>query len=291
MNFKIICENRNKYQIPYTMKVFAGGEVQVKLGKLPVDFNNTKNEGYIVIDGLIKSSDMYMEFVMLCDAIHRICQCSIIADLHYLPYARQDRVCSPGEAFALSQFISGLRSVPVRDFMFDDIHSKVANDLFKVNGIDFYNRNQTDLFSNALRGSEVTLVSPDKGSRDKVLDVACYSGGSSVEIYNKVRDPNTGRIESVELLEDIDGINFIKDNDCLILDDICDGGRTFVPIIEDLIVRGAKSVNLCVTHAILPYGIKALKDAGLNKIFYVNKFIDNDLDDMHHVSCIREFIN
>ena len=36
MNFKIICIERNNYEIAYTKKVFAGGEVQVKLLKFPV---------------------------------------------------------------------------------------------------------------------------------------------------------------------------------------------------------------------------------------------------------------
>lgn len=88
-------------------------------------------------------------------------------------------------------------------------------------------------------------------------------------------------------MEDIDPV-FIKGNDCLIVDDICDGGRTFAPIIKDLKERGAKSVSLCVTHAILPYGLDALTDAGLDSFFYVNSFLDEDLPNMYHASNINK---
>jgi phosphoribosylpyrophosphate synthetase len=74
------------------------------------------------------------------------------------------------------------------------------------------------------------------------------------------------------------------------VDDICDGGRTFVPIIEDLLDRGAKSVNLCVTHALLPYGLDSLLDAGLSNFFYVNSFLDKDLPKMYPISQINNVI-
>lgn len=291
MNFKIICNDRNNYEIPYTTKIFAGGEVQVRLGTLPVALKY--DLGTITIDGLIKSSDMFMELTMIADALYRVCGSnSIVADLHYLPYARQDRVCSPGEAFALSQLVMILKSVKVDKFIFDDVHSKVGKDLLDtVLSIPCEIRSQEDLFYEyfidlIFDGIDPAIISPDKGAITKSRNLAA-DVGARIVAYNKVRDLDSGAIKETILIE---GEGCILGNHCFIVDDLCDGGRTFVPIIKDLLERGARSVNLCVTHAILPYGLDALTDAGLDNFFYINSFLDSDLKGMYYASQINKIL-
>lgn len=59
----------------------------------------------------------------------------------------------------------------------------------------------------------------------------------------------------------------LNDKNILIVDDICDGGATFMLLTKDLYKRGAKSINLFVTHGIFSKGLKPLKEAGINRIF------------------------
>jgi len=42
---------------------------------------------------------------------------------------------------------------------------------------------------------------------------------------------------------------------------------TFKILAKDLLAKGAKEVNLFVTHGIFSRGLKTLKDAGINRIF------------------------
>lgn len=296
MNFKITCKERNNYEIPYTTKIFAGGEVQVKLLKFPVA-KDGENFGNVLIDGMIKSSDMLMELLLIANALRSTGICGpIAANIHYLPYARQDRVCSAGEAFALENFMWTLTNSCLEKIIIEDAHSAVAmslaSEIYPDSGWEFVS--QTELISGYIESGSFTLVSPDNGAAEKTVDLGIATDNSVIQ-YFKTRDLTTGAISETKLMERLHGVSdiskeLIEGKDCLIVDDICDGGRTFAPIIEDLLVRGAESVSLCVTHAILPYGLDALKEAGLDSFFYVNSFLDEDLSGMYHVSNINKVI-
>ena len=53
----------------------------------------------------------------------------------------------------------------------------------------------------------------------------------------------------------------------LIVDDICDGGKTFELLAEQLYSNGAEEVNLFVTHGLFTKGLRPLKNAGIKRIF------------------------
>jgi phosphoribosylpyrophosphate synthetase len=58
-----------------------------------------------------------------------------------------------------------------------------------------------------------------------------------------------------------------KDKRVLIVDDICDGGKTFELLAKDLYNAGAEEVNLFVTHGLFSKGLIPLKLAGIKRIF------------------------
>jgi ribose-phosphate pyrophosphokinase len=45
----------------------------------------------------------------------------------------------------------------------------------------------------------------------------------------------------------------------IILDDICDGGQTFVELAKHLKAQGAKAIYLYITHGIFSKGLSVLK--------------------------------
>lgn len=283
MNFKIICTDRDNYEIPYSTKIFAGGEVQVRLLKFP--HSTTGKIGDVTIDGLIKSSDIFMEFALIVDALRRDGRFfEITADLHYFPYARQDRVCYAGEAFSASVMWAMLSLIGGVDrYVFDDVHSKVVSDML-ANALDKV-RHQSELIGD-ISSLDVSIVSPDKGAREKARTVA-DDNSLNLIVYDKVRNPDTGKIEKTELLS-----GEVSDK-CLVVDDLMDYGNTFLPISSDLRLRGAEKVYLYVTHLIMPIEPTHLTAAGIDGIFYANKFND-DLDESHkvyHISRICDVIN
>src|SRR5690606_14386941 len=91
-------------------------------------------------------------------------------------------------------------------------------------------------------------------------------------VATKVRDIKTGKIVKV----DVEASQFnLKNKNLLIVDDILDGGGTFIPLASQLRSEGAR-VDLFVTHLIASKGLDILKNTIDNRFFYniVGKYIN-----------------
>jgi ribose-phosphate pyrophosphokinase len=111
---------------------------------------------------------------------------------------------------------------------------------------------------NAFRLTDSDIVCyPDKGATVKYTKLYTFP-----HIFgSKVRDQATGWIMGYELPYRCDGQRV------LIVDDICDGGKTFEILTADLFKNGAEEVNLFVTHGIFSKGLRPLYNAGISNIF------------------------
>jgi ribose-phosphate pyrophosphokinase len=129
---------------------------------------------------------------------------------------------------------------------------------------------------------EMIVVAPDKGAVGRAKGVWNYFGSSinrEKHIANnrtlfgeKVRDPDTGEIlGTLVFAQDDDGnanhlipgrpnSSHIKGKPILIVDDICDGGRTFIELAKVLREYGPSQITLYVTHGIFSKGFNVFKD-------------------------------
>ena len=117
---------------------------------------------------------------------------------------------------------------------------------------------------------DVVLVSPDAGAYKKIFDVAKEFGIEKIITATKVRDMKTGKILRTEI-PTLDQHNKLK---YIIIDDICDGGRTFVELakaIKDS--RATAEVYLIVTHGIFSAGFEELNKY-FNGIYCTNSYRD-----------------
>lgn len=117
-------------------------------------------------------------------------------------------------------------------------------------------------------GALVTIISPDAGAFKKVFSLGTKFG-REVLGANKHRDLE-GNI-NLTFAGDVAG------KICLIVDDLLDGGYTFVVLGNELKKRGAKKVYLYVSHAYFNQGFKLLTGA-LDGIYCTNsvKDIENE---------------
>jgi phosphoribosylpyrophosphate synthetase len=67
----------------------------------------------------------------------------------------------------------------------------------------------------------------------------------------------------------------VKGKECLIVDDLADGGRTFKYLAEALKKQGASEVYLYVTHGQFNYGFDELKEC-IDHIYCTNSYKDID---------------
>ena len=179
----------------------------------------------------------------------------------YVPYflgARSDRKFNEGESNYLKTVVCPIinqqkfKSVTVLD-----PHSDVLEALLD----NFKKINNFELFSSALRtierpDREVVLVSPDGGALKKIYDLAEHFEIDHVITAQKHRDVRTGKITHTE----VPGIDMHEQRDYVIVDDICDGGRTFVEIAKVFSVqRPTARLYLVVTHGIFSDEFDELK--------------------------------
>lgn len=220
----------------------------------------------VTITHRIRSSDDILLVLLATDALRRKGVGSIELFIPFLPYARQDRVMVPGEPLSAKVFANLINSQNYAAVHVYDAHSDVGpaliNKCVNYSNHDFVQSILSRVPHNYL------LVCPDMGASKKMHNLCKAVGYESPVIQgHKVRDLNTGRITRYELWNAQP--EEIKDAECYIVDDICDGGATFIMLAGELKMRGAAKVNLIVSHGIFSQGLPL---ARVDRVFTTNSF-------------------
>lgn len=116
-----------------------------------------------------------------------------------------------------------------------------------------------------------SLVYPDKGACDRfTLGYKFPSWHQTAEpvVLSKKRELATGKILGMEIVSGTPG------ECCIIVDDLCDGGATFIGAAQCLREAGAKYVGLVVAHGIFSKGVQYVLDNGIDHIHVSNSFKD-----------------
>lgn len=243
--------------VPIKRFNFSGGESQVRIDSMLA--------GDVQITAHIRSSDDLVALLLLTDAARRFGAERIDLVMPYLPYARQDRVCAPGEALSLRVLCDLINAQRYASVEVWDAHSDVAAALLDRAVVrhcaSFVGRALSDLFL-------PVLVAPDAGAIKKVEACAKRHDLSYVRA-DKTRDATTGSITETVVYSEHIGVT-----DFLIVDDICDGGRTFIELAKKLRPLTDRSVNLYVTHGIFSQGTHVF-DGVIDRVFVANPFPDS----------------
>lgn len=229
--------------IDCTSLVFSGGEVHVKIKDL---------YGLMIrINSRCNNSDDFMRIAMTVDALRGMSVRHIELFMPYLPYARQDRRTVYGEPFSLRIFGDLLNTLKLDRIYTYDVHSDVAAGIID-NLVCIDNHKEVGKFTLALT-KDYVMVCLDGGAYKKIYKLASAIGyQGEIVIANKVRDVRTGKILRTDVCGPVAGKN------CLIVDDICDGGATFVGLAKKLKEYGAGDLYLFVSHGIFSKGTKEL---------------------------------
>lgn len=248
------------------MFVFAGGESQVKL---PAEFLAAVSQpsdllgrgdydiASIRISALLKTADAVMQLLLLTDAIRRVIPAGapVELDMPYVPYARQDRVCNEGEALSAKVFCTLINAQGYASVRITDPHSDVVSALLdRVTVLDAA-RLVAKVLKNEAFKNGVALIAPDAGARKRVITIAKKVGVGTVGFADKIRDTKTGAISGTTFPQLPD------DQPALVVDDICDGGRTFIELAKAAKEAGfSNKLYLYITHGIFSRGVEALTD-------------------------------
>lgn len=185
----------------------------------------------------------------------------VTLDVPYFPYARQDHAVSNSTTFALRSFCLLLNSLKFDNIVTQDIHSNVA---FEYLDNLTSNYPETMIDSILWKFQPDIIVFPDKGAE------ARYKGRfdlPSISIH-KEREQTTGHLTIKGIINE-DNID-LENKKFLIVDDLCDGGMTFILVAQELYRVATCSVGLYTTHGIYSKGTDVLFDNGISRIFNID---------------------
>lgn len=232
----------NTIGLSFEKVIFSNNEILIKLNFDP------HQDVPVLVEFVYESNDEIFELQLLVDLLRSSGISEIMLEMCYIPYSRQDRKTDIKESFSLKTFCNVINSMGFSSITVKDPHSDVSLALLD-NVIPSY---QHEIFSQDIGYMDnPILVSPDGGALKKIYDVAKKSGVSQVIECSKKRNTVTGEITETKIYCDED----IEGRTCIIVDDICEGGRTFIEIAKLLKERKVGKIVLMVTHGFFSKGL------------------------------------
>jgi len=234
--------------IAFKAFTFSGGEPHIKI------LTNIPTNDTVWLTHRIQSFNDFGIILLAIDALKRMNVRHIHLFIPYFPGARQDRIMSQGEALTVKIYTDILNALNLEEVLIYDAHSEVTpallNQSTSINNFQFI-----DQVVQTIHSDNMVLVSPDGGALKKIYKLASYLKHHTVVECSKVRNIETGKLSHFTVYtEDLKG------KDCLIVDDICDGGGTFLGLAKALKAKNAGKLYLAVSHGIFSKGFNALEE-------------------------------
>jgi ribose-phosphate pyrophosphokinase len=235
--------------------VFKGGEVNPCLH---IDIINAlPYAANVTLKTYLNDPATGFELMLVVDAIRQINpEVKLFLEMGYTPYARQDRVCNPGEANGIAVFARVLNMLKFNEVRILDPHSDVAPAVINNSVI----RSLAEVIQivqdyNPENIKDTYLVAPDAGAQKRVKALAKELGAAGYIFATKERDLETMEITGTRFDSDTTGKKL------LVVDDICDGGRTFIALAKAIREHGEPAkLELWVTHGIFSYGTEVVTE-------------------------------
>lgn len=195
----------------------------------------------------------------------------------YFPYARQDKLVSNDATFNREVIIDLLDLLDCKLITAVDIHSPINTDPqhFGIRGYSskFVNLEVSDFHAYVIEDFKPDfLVFPDEGAHKRYPHLDGFE--CLIFEFEKARDQATGFLTSHQLIENVR----MPGGKYLIIDDLCDGGATFVSIasqIREKVSRGTP-IGLAVTHGLFSRGKDYLYIENNIELYYTNSLLKNE---------------
>ncbi|MEM1593272.1 MAG: ribose-phosphate diphosphokinase [Archaeoglobaceae archaeon] len=208
-----------------SFKRFPDGELYARV--------ESQESEHVVVCSL-NSSDDFVLLNLLFDAIKG----DVVAVIPYLGYARQDREFLRGEAVSVRVVAKAIEE-RAEKVITVNIHSEKAKESFKK----LVDVDAMPLIGKSYEGEDVIMISPDKGSAERVKTAARFANCEWDWLEKRRIDEKTVEISPKKI--DVEGKRVV------IVDDIISTGGTVIEATKKLYELGAKSVECACVHAVL----------------------------------------
>ena len=264
---KILSKNIARYLktklVNSSIRKFADGEIYIEINE------NIRGNSIFIIQSISSpANDNLMELLLCIDALKRSSAKNITAVIPYFGYARQDRKVVPRTSIS-AKLVSNLITKAGADRIVTvDLHAGQIQGFFDIPEDNLFS---TPIFARhvkkRIKSKKIICVAPDVGGTEraralgKLLNVG-------LAIVDK-RRPKPGQSQVMNVIGDV------KDQTCVIVDDIIDSGGTIVNAAKALKKRGAKEVYVYITHGVLSgEAVKKIKGSVIKNLV-ITDTIDN----------------
>ena len=264
---KILSKNIAKYLktklVNSSIRKFSDGEVYVEINE-----NIRGNSIFIVQSISSPANDNLMELLLCIDALKRSSAKNITAVIPYFGYARQDRKVVPRTSIS-AKLVSNLITKAGADRVVTvDLHAGQIQGFFDIPVDNLF---ATPIFARHVRkkikSKKIVCVAPDVGGTERARALGKLLG-VGLAIIDK-RRPKPGQSKVMNVIGDV------KDQTCIIVDDIIDSGGTIINAAKALKERGAKEVYVYITHGVLSgEAVKKIKNSPIKNLV-ITDTIDN----------------
>lgn len=278
--------NSEKSEIKFKVSKFPDGQQSISL-----EIDSLVAEGMYLTDDHVVIESRFNSFkdleLIICanQALREMGIAVIDLVVPYFLGARSDRKFTEGTSNYLKTVVcpvvnsQNFNSVIVLDPHSDVLEACLTN-FTRVDNVPL-----VQFALDKIGNENIVLVSPDAGALKKVYHVAETLELEDIVIASKHRDIKTGKITHTE----VPGLEKYGENHkFVIIDDICDGGRTFTELAKAIRKHNAISdIYLVVTHGIFSAGMSPLNDA-FTGIFTTNSIREIEDESFNSVNDITK---
>ena len=246
-----------------SIRKFSDGEIYIEINE------NIRGNSIFIIQSISSpANDNLMELLLCIDALKRSSAKNITAVIPYFGYARQDRKVVPRTSIS-AKLVSNLITKAGADRVVTvDLHAGQIQGFFDLPVDNLFS---TPIFARhakkKIKSKNLICVAPDVGGpeRARALGKLLNVG---LAIVDK-RRPKPGQSQVMNI------IGNVKDQTCIIVDDIIDSGGTIINAAKALKDRGAKEVYVYITHGVLSGdAVKKIKSSVIKNLV-ITDTIDN----------------
>ncbi len=268
------------------MKVFAGssnrglageiaGYLKIDLGRsvlerfsdgeihFYIDENVRGEDVFIIQSGSADASFHLMELFLMIDAFKRASAERITAVMPYYCYARQDWKDRPRVPISARLVADLLEKAGAGRILTMDLHSPQIQGFFSV-PVD--NLMASPVLAGHMRGmglGDLTVVSPDAGGVGRARVFAKRMEAKLAIIDKRRPAPNVAQVLHV--------IGEVRNQNCIIFDDMVDTAGTLALSADALLREGAKRIFAACTHPVLSgSAVDRIEKSGIERMFVTN---------------------
>jgi len=269
-------------EIKYKISKFPDGQQDIVIDKSSIP---TTLEGRPVPICITSRFNSFLDLELIICTTKALRRLSVLEIHLYIPYllgARSDRHFQEGGNSYLVDVIAPIiNAQSFRTVMVMDVHSDVAPAcIHRLTSIS--NKKLLDFFwkENPNNGwGSYVFISPDGGALKKIYKLA-----DSLGFKGDIVTCSKSRNEKGELSRVLVPLNTRdhSDKEFVIIDDICDGGRTFINIADNIKQNGytKNKIHLVVTHGVFSRGFMELLKY-FDVIYSTNSYSDAELGEAH----------